>query len=391
MPKNLPIIEAQASSFAGEIDALFFVFLALTIVFTVLVGAMVAFLAVRYRRGSRVDRSRPPHHSTVLELSWSVGPLILALGMFVWSAKLFAVMFGPAPANAMEVFAIGKQWMWHMQHQNGIRENNELHIPVGRPVKITMISQDVIHDLSFPAFRMKRDVIPGTYTSMWFTPTKTGRFHFYCAQYCGTNHSEMDGYVYVMEPGDFQQWLSTGGQRTQDTQPAPKTMAAMGQAIYEQQGCGNCHDADGMNRGPSLAGVYGRTVRLRDGGTTIADDIYMRKSILESNEDIVSTYQQIMPSYKGQLNEEQVLQLIAYIRSLSAPGGAPPASSGVNTGDTAGRTSNTEPRVQPSAAAGGTGGGRNGSGQANHSAEPVGTNREATGSIPPGTSLRMGK
>jgi cytochrome c oxidase subunit 2 len=328
MPKNLPLIDVPASSIAGHVDALFFTLLVISLIFTALVGCMVAFLSIRYRRGRRVDRSRPAHHSTVLELSWSIGPMFLGLAMFVWSAKLFATMFGPAPKDAMEIFVIGKQWMWHLQHQNGIRENNELHIPVGRPVKLTMISQDVIHDFSIPAFRIKRDVIPGTYTSMWFTPTRTGKFHLYCAQYCGTNHSEMDGYVYVMEPTEFQQWLATGGQRIQDTQPAPKSMAAQGQAIYEQQGCGNCHDADGMNRGPSLAGIYGRTVALRDGGTTVADDAYLRKSILDSNEDIVSTYQQIMPSYKGQLNEEQVLQLLTYIKSLSATPALPASGSG---------------------------------------------------------------
>jgi cytochrome c oxidase subunit 2 len=334
MPKNLPLITPAASSIAGQSDALFFTLLALTIVFTALVGAMVAFLSIRYRRGNRVDRSRPAHHSTILELSWSVGPMFLALAVFVWAAKLFATMFGPAPKDAMEIFVIGKQWMWHLQHQNGIRENNELHIPLGKPVKLTMISQDVIHDFSIPAFRIKRDVIPGTYSTMWFTPTLTGKYHLYCAQYCGTNHSEMDGYVYVMEPTQYQQWLATGGQRIQDTQPVPKSMAAQGEAIYQQQGCGNCHDADGMNRGPSLAGIYGRTVQLRDGGTTIADDAYVRKSILDSNEDIVSTYQQIMPSYKGQLNEEQVLELLTYIRSLSA---APAAPAGATTPAASGR------------------------------------------------------
>lgn len=319
MPKNLPLITEQASSLAAQSDAVFFTLLALTIFFTALVGCMVGFLAIRYRRGNRVDRSRPAHHSTVLELSWSVGPLFLALAVFVWAAKLFATMFGPAPKDAMDIFVVGKQWMWHIQHQNGIRENNELHIPLGRPVKLTMISQDVIHDFSVPAFRMKRDVIPGTYTSFWFTAIKTGKYHLFCAQYCGTNHSEMDGYVYVMEPTEFQQWLASGGQRIQDTQPLPTTMAAQGQALYERQGCGNCHDPDGMNRGPSLNGIYGRTVQLRDGGTTIADDMYLRKSILDSSEDIVSTYQQIMPSYKGQLTEEQVLKLLAYIKSLAAP------------------------------------------------------------------------
>ena len=309
----------QASSIAAQSDALFFTLLALTLVFTLLVGCLITVLAIRYRRGNRVDRSKPAHHSTVLELSWSIGPLFLGLAVFVWAAKLFATIFGPAPKDAMEVFIVGKQWMWHIQHHNGIRENNELHVPLGKPVKLVMISQDVIHDFFIPAFRVKRDVIPGTYTSFWFTPTRVGKYHLFCAQYCGTSHSEMDGYCYVLEPTEFQKWLASGGQRIHDTQPLPKGMTGAGHALYEQQGCGNCHDADGMNRGPSLAGLYGRQVALKDGGTTVADDLYLRKSILESNEDIVDTYQQIMPSYKGQLTEEQVLQIIEYIKSLSAP------------------------------------------------------------------------
>ncbi len=327
--RNLPLMPEQASTFAWELDALFFTLLALTLVFTILVGILIAFFAVRYRRGNRVDRSKPAHHSTILELSWSIGPMFLALGVFIWAAKLFATMFGPPPPGAMEIYVVGKQWMWHLQHSNGIRENNEMHVPLGKAVKLTMISQDVIHDFSVPAFRIKRDVIPGVYTSLWFTPTQTGRFHLFCAQYCGTNHSEMDGYVYVMEPTEFQKWLASGGQRVHDTQPLPKTMAERGAALYTQQGCGNCHDADGMNRGPSLAGLYGKQVPLKNGGSTIADDSYLRKSILESNEEIVDTYQQIMPSYKGQINEEQVLALLEYIKSLGPPAApATPAAPG---------------------------------------------------------------
>lgn len=319
----------QASNFAVQSDALFFTLLFLGFVFTVLVGVLIFVLAIRYRRGHRVDRTRPMHHNTILELSWSLGPMFLALAVFVWSAKLFAAMFGPAPKNAVNVFVVGKQWMWHIQHANGIRENNELHVPLGRPVRLTMISQDVIHDFSVPAFRVKRDVIPGTYSTIWFTPTQTGRFHMYCAQYCGTNHSEMTGYVYVMEPTEFQKWLATGGQRTQDTQPIPQTMVEQGAAIYAQQGCGNCHDADGMNRGPSLAGLYGSPVRLASGQTVLADDAYLRRSIMDSNEQIVAEYQQIMPSYKGQLTEEQVLALIEYMKALAPGAGGATGATGL--------------------------------------------------------------
>lgn len=327
MLRNLPIAPEQASNFALQSDALFFTLLALTLVFTFLVGVGIAYFSIKYRRGNRVDRSRPVHHSTVLELSWSIGPLILGLAVFIWAAKLFATMMGPAPKDAMEIYVVGKQWMWHMQHPNGIRENNELHIPLGKPIKLTMISQDVIHDLYIPAFRVKRDVIPGVYTSFWFTPTQTGKYHLFCAQYCGSDHSVMTGFVHVMEPTDFQKWLASGGQRTADTQPLPKTMAAAGQAIYEQQGCGNCHDADGMSngisRGPLLTGIYGAARKLKDGRVVPADDSYLRHSILESSEEIVESYQQIMPAYKGQITEEQVMELIAYIKSLGGPAAQP--------------------------------------------------------------------
>jgi cytochrome c oxidase subunit 2 len=337
--RNLPILPDQASNFAMQSDALFWVLTLLTLAFTLLVGVLILVLAVRYRRGSKVDRSKPVHTSHILELSWSIGPLLLGLAVFVWAAKLFSSMYGRAPANADEIYVIGKQWMWHLQHTNGIRENNELHVPVGRPVKLTMISQDVIHSFYVPAFRVKRDVIPGRYTSIWFTPTKAGKYHLFCAEYCGTQHSEMGGWVYVMEPTEYQQWLATGGQRTTSSQPIPKTMEAAGAALYEQQGCGNCHDADGTQRGPSLAGLYGNQVKLRNGQTAIADEVYLRKSILEPSEDIADTYQQVMPSYKGQITEEQVLQLIAYIKSLSKPAttpgqAAPQKTATSNTGRT---------------------------------------------------------
>lgn len=332
--RGLPILPEQASNFAVESDALYYTLTLLTAVFTLIVFGLVIFLAVRYRRGNQVDRSNPVHHSSILEMSWSIGPMILGLAVFVWSARLFAQMYGVPPKNAMEIYVIGKQWMWHIQHPNGIRENNELHIPVGRAVKLTMVSQDVIHSFFVPAFRVKRDVIPGRYTSVWFAPTKTGRFHLFCAEYCGTQHSEMGGWVTVMEPAEFQKWLASGGQRTQDTQPLPRTMAEAGKAVYDQQGCGNCHDPDGMNRGPSLAGLYLSQVKLKNGKTDIADESYLRKSIMTPTEEIADTYQQIMPSYKDQITEEQLLQVIAYIKSLAgrpAAGNQPgtPASGAV--------------------------------------------------------------
>jgi cytochrome c oxidase subunit II len=320
--RGLPIFPDQASNFAVESDALYYTLSLLSAVFTLLVFGLVLWLAVKYRRGNRVDRSNPVHHSSILEMSWSIGPLILGLAVFVWSAKLFAQMYGQAPKDSMEIYVIGKQWMWHLQHPNGIRENNELHVPVGKNVKLTLISQDVIHSFFIPAFRIKRDVIPGLYTSVWFKATKPGKYHLFCAEYCGTQHSEMIGSVYVMSPADFEAWQRTGGQRAQDTQPIPTTMAAKGKAIYEQQGCGNCHDSDGMNRGPSLAGLYGSQVKLKSGQMAVADTAYLRKAIMTPNEEIADTYQQIMPAYKDQITEEQLLQVIEYIKSLSGHGRA---------------------------------------------------------------------
>ena len=347
--RNLPIIPEQASNFAGESDALYFTLTLLTTIFTLLVFGLVIFLAVRYRRGNRVDRSNPVHHSSVLEMSWSIGPMILGLMVFVWSAKLFAQMYGAAPKDCMDIYVIGKQWMWHLQHTNGIRENNELHIPLDRNVKLTMTSQDVIHSFFVPAFRIKKDVIPGSYSTVWFRPTKAGKFHLFCAEYCGTQHSEMGGWVYVMEPADYQKWLSTGGQRTQDTQPIPVSMADRGKAVYDQQGCGNCHDSDGMNRGPSLAGLFGSQVRLKGGQTVLADENYLRKSILTPNEEIAEAYQQIMPSYKDQISEEQLLQVIEYIKSIG--GRSPSATSGTGGGTNNGQAA-AKPRQTAAAAAG---------------------------------------
>jgi cytochrome c oxidase subunit II len=344
--RDLPIIPDQASNFAAESDALYYTLSGLTAVFTLIVFVLVIFLAVRYRRGNRVDRSNPVHHSSILEMTWSILPLILGLAVFVWSAKLFAAMYGAAPKDSLEIYVIGKQWMWHLQHPNGIRENNELHVPVGRPVKLTMVSQDVIHSFFVPAFRIKRDVIPGNYTSVWFTPTKAGKYHIFCAEYCGTQHSEMTGSVYVMEPKDFEKWTATGGQRVDDTQPPPRTMAEAGKAVYDQQGCGNCHDSDGTNRGPSLAGLYRSQVKLKNGQTAVADEAYLRKAIMTPSEEIADTYQQIMPAYKDQISEEQLLQIIEYIKTLSgrqATAGGPTGSSASATGRTVSSTSGIRP------------------------------------------------
>lgn len=312
--RNLPLMPEQASKFAEDLDPLFWVLVLLTVAFTGIVLVLLLYFAVKYRRGNKVDRSRPVNEHHLLEFAWSFIPLILGLGVFVWGAKLFANVFGPAPPNSLEVFVIGKQWMWHLQHSNGIRENNELHIPVGRPIKLTMVSQDVIHDFFVPAFRIHMDVVPGRYTSTWFEPTKIGHYHIFCAQYCGTKHSQMTGWVTVMDPVDYAKWLANGGN---NPGPAPRTMEQIGQELYDQHACGQCHDPDGLQRGPSMDGLYGSTVRLKGGKTAIAGDKYLRESIINPSEDVAEQYQQVMPSYKGQLTEEQLLDIIAFIKSKS--------------------------------------------------------------------------
>jgi cytochrome c oxidase subunit 2 len=311
-----------ASQFAEESDLLFFTLLGLTIIFTAIVAAMIFYLAIRYRRGNNVDRTRALSHNTLLELTWSVGPLILAIGVFVWSTKLFATAYA-VPPNAKEVFVIGKQWMWHLQHANGIRENNELHIPVDEPVKLTMISQDVLHAFFVPEFRIQRHVQPGEYTSMWVKPTRVGKYHLYCNMYCGTQHSEMGGWVYVMSKADYQKWLASGGSKPVgiggiNTPKGGLSMAQTGAALYNQYQCSGCHSAEAVSRGrgPSLIGIYGKNRQMTDGRVIKADDGYLRNVVYYPNEYPLAGWPQGMPSYKGILTEDQVLSINAYIKTL---------------------------------------------------------------------------
>jgi cytochrome c oxidase subunit 2 len=320
---ELQFRSVAASSFAEDVDKLFFVLLALTLFFSIVVGGLLAYLAVRYRRGSNVDRSNPIGHHDILEAAWSGGPLIIALVIFFWAAKLYTNVYA-APANTKEVFVIGKQWMWHLQHANGIRENNELHLAVNEPVKLVMISQDVIHAFYVPEFRVQRQVEPGSYDSMWFTPTKTGRFHMYCNMYCGTQHSEMGGWVYVMSRSDYQRWLATGNAHPAvtgglNTPQGGLTMAQQGAALFEQYQCASCHNAEAVSRGrgPSLKGIYGKNRQLDGNRVVKADFGYLRNTMLYPNEYALAGWPQGMPSYKGVVTEEQILLLNEYIRSLS--------------------------------------------------------------------------
>lgn len=326
---DFPFFPEQASTVAERVDLLYFALIGLSLVFAGILPFVILYLAVKYHRSQRVDRSNPVNSSMKLELTWAIIPLILAMGVFFWSAWLYMDMTRPPP-ETLEIYVIGKQWMWHAQHPSGKRENNELHVPIGQPVRLIMTSQDVIHSFYIPAFRVKQDVLPGRYTEMWFEATRLGEYHLFCAEYCGTEHAVMGGRVVVMSLGDYQRWLATDTTVVIPQQgPAAagaEPMAVAGAQLFQTQGCVSCHRPEGGGLGPSLEGLFGETVQLATGETLIADETYLRESILQPNARVVAGYNPIMPTYEGRLTEEQITQLIAYIKSIgSAEGAAPEA------------------------------------------------------------------
>src|SRR5271168_1507257 len=266
MWKNLPLFPEQASSMAAQVDGLYFLLVAVSAFFTLLIFVLVFVFAVKYRHTAH---PRPEHidGSLPLELTWTLIPLGISMIFFAWGALIYFQEARP-PRGAMEVYVVGKQWMWKFEHETGQREINQLHVPIGRDVKLVMSSQDVIHSFFVPAFRVKADVLPGRFTEIWFRPTKPGTYHLFCSQYCGTDHSAMIGQVIVMEPVAFQAWLN-GGENM-------GTLAANGQQLFQQLGCGACHRSDTQGRGPNLAGLFGKPVQLDDGRTVTADENYLR-------------------------------------------------------------------------------------------------------------------
>lgn len=301
-----------ASENAAAVDHLYLFLVLVTVVMTVLIfGAVFAFALKYRRRPGRV--AHQIEGSTKLEIAWSIAPFLVMLVMFFWGAKIYFDN-GTAPANAIDLYVVGKQWMWKVQYPEGQREINELHVPVGRPVKLTLASEDVIHSFFIPAFRIKKDVVPGRYNTEWFTATRPGRYHLFCAEYCGTEHSGMIGWVTVMQPADYENWLSGGG--------SSGTMAQQGEKLFSQLGCSTCHLLDEQGRCPNLRGVYGSRVLLNDGRTVLADDAYIRESILNPNAKIVAGFKQdIMPTFQGQVSEDGMLQLIVYVKSLAKSAG----------------------------------------------------------------------
>lgn len=305
---GVPIHPERASTIARGVDELHYFLTAVTLFFTVVIFLTIFYFAIKYRRRSTSDTARAQIEGSLkLELTWTLIPMCLTGVMFFWGSSLYFRNARP-PAASIEIFVVGKQWMWHLQHPEGPREINELHVPVSVPVKLTMTSEDVIHDFYVPAFRVKKDVLPGRYSSIWFQATKTGAYHFFCAQYCGAEHSGMIGWVHVMTATDYAQWLSGGVKG--------ESMAAAGNRLFAQLGCVTCHLPDGTGRGPSLVGLFGKPVKLLDGRTLTADETFIREAILHPNSKPIPGYPPVMPSFQGQIDEQQLLQLVTYVKSL---------------------------------------------------------------------------
>jgi cytochrome c oxidase subunit II len=304
-----------ASSMAGEVDLLYFVLLGISVFFILAVAGPILYFSVKYRRGSLANRSRPSHGSLRIEAGWTLFPLLLSLGLYGAGATVYLRDQRP-PSEALQVYVVAKQWMWKVQHANGRREIDELHVPVGQSVRLVMTSQDVIHSFFVPAFRIKQDVLPGRFTSMWFQATKVGTYHLFCAEYCGTNHSAMTGRVVVMTGAGFENWLRTG--------PENESLAKSGERLFRRLGCSGCHEGSPVVRAPSLAGLFGRPVPLQGGGTVMADETYIRDSILLPSTQIAAGFENLMPTFQGLVTDDEILQLVAYIKSLAnQPAGEP--------------------------------------------------------------------
>jgi len=327
---DFPLLPESASSVARDVDLLTLAWLAISAFFITLITLVILFFFMRYRRRRRGEvGSTAEIDSLPLELTWSVIPLIIALGMFVWGVKVFFTVSRP-PADAVEHWVTGKQWMWKVQHPEGVREINTLHVPVGQPVRLTMTSEDVIHSFYVPAFRVKADVLPGRYTTVWFEPTKVGRYHLFCAEYCGAEHSVMGGWIEVLEAEAYERWLETG--------EAGPTMLASGEELFARLACDTCHLTGGeaapggaAPRAPTLDGLFGSRVALAGGGSVVADETYIRESIVSPQARVVAGWQPLMPTFKGQVSEEQLNALVAYLKTMQG-GGAGGAEDGAAGG-----------------------------------------------------------
>ncbi len=308
----LKLLPEQATEYARLVDDLYLFILAVSVFFTALFIFLLVYFTVKYRRrAGEIEKPEPPHEHYTLEVIGGTVLFVLLMIMFFWGAKLFFKAQRPPP-DAMEILVAGKQWMWKIQHPSGKKEINTLHIPVGRAIKLTMTSEDVIHSFFIPAFRVKNDALPGRYTQLWFKPEKEGTYHLFCTEYCGTEHSRMGGYVKVVSPEEYERWLAGAGE-------SGETPVQAGERLFAELGCVACHRPDGGALGPYHAGIFGTERTFTDGTTAIADDDYLRESILNPQAKIVAGYLPIMPTFQGTVNEEQLGHLIAYMKSLPQP------------------------------------------------------------------------
>jgi cytochrome c oxidase subunit II len=296
----------EASTIAPYADALYFYLMLITVVGILLVAALVFGFSIRYRK-DRSPVATQVEGSTLLEATWTIIPLALFMVAWIWGALLYFRIYNP-PTNAMNIYVVGKQWMWKAEHEGGQHEINALHVPTGRPVQLTMISQDVFHSFSIPDFRVKREVIPGRYSTVWFEATTPGTYHIFCTQYCGTNHSAMIGEVTVLNPDDYEKWTqeSTSGM----------SLAQNGERLFASMGCNSCHSGSAAARGPNLAGVYGSKLQLTNGSDVLVNDAYLRDAILNPSQHVTAGYAPIMPTYQGQVSEDGLIDLVEYIKNL---------------------------------------------------------------------------
>jgi cytochrome c oxidase subunit 2 len=304
---STPLFPEQASTMAPRVDALYFFLVAVSVFFSVLIASLILYFTVRYRRHGEHQIGAPIEGNLALEVLWCVIPLGISIIVFVWGASIYFSMATP-PAGALNIYVVAKQWMWKFQHIDGQSEINELHVPVGRPVRLTMTSEDVIHDLFVPAFRVKTDVIPGRYSTLWFEVTQPGRYRLFCAEYCGTQHSHMTGQVVAMEPAEYAAWLGGG--------PATASLADLGSQVFQAQNCFTCHRAGAGALGPPLDGIFGQPRELATGEVMIADEDYLREAILNPAAKLLRGFKPLMTPYQGRVTDDQVIQLIEYIKSL---------------------------------------------------------------------------
>ncbi|MBI4875779.1 MAG: cytochrome c oxidase subunit II [Acidobacteria bacterium] len=305
------LLPAQGSAYAGEIDKLFLFITLLSAFFFLLIAALTGWFVWRYRRARVAAPSSTVTHSLALELTWTLIPLAIVTGIFFWSFNQY-VAASVAPGDAMEIQVTAKKWLWTFEYPNGTRTINEIHIPLGKPVKFVMSSEDVIHSFYVPSMRLKQDVLPNRYTELWFTPTAAGMHTLLCAEYCGRSHSDMLGRIWVDNDAAYQKWLEEGDESTRSM-----PLKELGKMIYESRGCSTCHSIDGSRgQGPSFTGVFGHEIKLADGKTVQGDANYIRESILQPQAKIVAGYEGIMPTFQGLLREREIVALIEFIKSL---------------------------------------------------------------------------